>query len=149
MKINKYLKPSQILMQLTATNKHDVLEALVNVLVAREKIPHEMLKEVLNALLERETLTSTGVGYGVALPHVKTSAVDQIRIVFGRSTSGVDFDALDGNPVHLFFLILAPAQQTQEYLKVISAISGLMKDDTIRQRLLTAQSVEELIKACE
>jgi len=146
MKLAKYLKLSQINVELQAENKSAVLEVLVQILVENGQLLGEMVEEVMNKLTERESLTSTGLGYGVGLPHVKTDAVDKIQIVFGRSTKGIDFDALDGNLVHFFFLILAPNTLTDEYLKVISAISGLMKDENIRRRLILAQGAEEIFK---
>ena len=146
MKLAKYLKLSQINVELQAENKSAVLEVLVQILVENGQLLGEMVEEVMNKLTERESLTSTGLGYGVGLPHVKTDAVDKIQIVFGRSTKGIDFDALDGNLVHFFFLILAPNTLTDEYLKVISAISGLMKDENVRRRLILAQGAEEIFK---
>jgi fructose-specific phosphotransferase system IIA component len=146
MKVTKYLKPSQINLELKAQDKQAVIESLVNILVERCDIPKEQVEEVMNALMEREALTSTGLGYGVAFPHVKTNVVREISIAFGRSLKGIDFDALDGNPVHFFFLILAPIKKTEEYLKVLSSISALMKDERIRSSLSAAQSVDEIFK---
>jgi len=144
MKITKFLSPSQIEMELKAPDKQAVIEALVNILVSVGRIPKDKVEEVITALIEREGLTSTGLGYGIALPHVKTDVVTEICIAFGRSTKGIDFEALDGNPVHFFFLILAPPKKTEEYLKTLSSISALMKDEKTRSRLFAAQSVDEV-----
>ncbi len=144
MKITKFLSPSQIEMELKAPDKQAVIEALVNILVSVGRIPKDKVEEVITALIAREGLTSTGLGYGIALPHVKTDVVTEICIAFGRSTKGIDFEALDGNPVHFFFLILAPPKKTEEYLKTLSSISALMKDEKTRSRLFAAQSVDEV-----
>jgi fructose-specific phosphotransferase system IIA component len=146
MKITKFLPASQINIELQAKNEEEVLESLVKILVEHGHVPKEKAEEVKAALLEREALTSTGLGYGIALPHVKTNVVRDICIAFGRSSEGVDFDALDGNPVHLFFLILAPTNKTEEYLKTLSSISALLKNDKIRSQLRAAKSVDDIFK---
>lgn len=144
MKITDYLTPSEVLTDLKSADKLAVLEELSGVLIARGLIPSDRLKDVLACLLDREKLTSTGLGYGLALPHVKTNAVPRIVVVFGRSLKGIDFASLDGNPAHFFFLVLAPPEMTTEYLKVISLISALMKDAANRQRLLQSTTAEEI-----
>ena len=149
MKITNFFKLSQICLELTARDKKEVIEALVKMLIEQGKISKEMFDDVVNALTEREAQISTGLGYGVALPHVTTKAVSQIEIAFGRSSKGIDFDALDGNVVHFFFLILAPTKRPKEYLTAISSISALMKNEKIRHRLLNARSVEEVYKIFE
>lgn len=146
MKVTKFLPASQINIDLKAKNKEEAITSLVNILVEQGLVPKEKVEEVKAALFERETLTSTGLGYGIALPHVKTDTVREICIAFGRSRQGVDFDALDGNPVHLFFLILAPTKKTEEYLKTLSSISALLKNDKIRSQLQAAKSVDEIFK---
>jgi mannitol/fructose-specific phosphotransferase system IIA component (Ntr-type) len=149
MKITKYLKPSLISLKLETGDKRSVIESLLNVLVEKGGLPKERREEVLEALLERESLTSTGLGYGLALPHVRTNAIDKIQIVFGRSTQGMDFEALDGNPAHFFFLVLAPAKEIEEYLRVLSSISLLMKDENNRRSLLQAKTPEEIYKVLD
>ena len=149
MKITKYLRPSLISLKLEAGDKRSVIGSLLNVLVEKGGLPKEKGEEVLEALIERESLTSTGLGYGVALPHVKTNTVDKIQIVFGRSTKGIDFEALDGNPTHFFFLVLAPAKDIEEYLKVLSSISLLMKDENNRRSLIQAKTPEDIYKVLD
>jgi mannitol/fructose-specific phosphotransferase system IIA component (Ntr-type) len=144
MKITNYLNRQQILTDLKSTDKLGVLEELAQVLIDQRQVPAEHREDIIAGLVEREELTSTGLGYGLALPHIKTNAVTKIQIVFGRSVRGIDFASLDGNPTYLFFLVLAPPEMTTEYLKVISVISALMKDADQRQRLLLAKSPEEI-----
>jgi fructose-specific phosphotransferase system IIA component len=146
MKVTKFLPASQIDIELQAKDKEEVISSLVKILVEQGHVPQEKVEEVKAALFEREALTSTGLGYGIALPHVKTDIVREICIAFGRSTKGIDFDALDGNPVHLFFLILAPTNKTEEYLKTLSSISALLKNDKIRSQLQAAKSADEIFK---
>jgi mannitol/fructose-specific phosphotransferase system IIA component (Ntr-type) len=144
MKITHYLPRPQILADLRSADRLGVLEELTQVLVDQGRVPAERRADVVAGLVEREELTSTGLGYGLALPHIKTNAVTKIEIAFGRSVRGIDFASLDGNPAQAFFLVLAPPEMTGEYLKVISLISAFMKDADRRQRLLKAASAEEI-----
>jgi len=145
MKITKYINKDQIILDLKAQAKDEVLEAMLKKFVELGLVPGEMQEDVLAALKERESLTSTGLGYGVALPHVKTDAVSLINIVFARSVQGVEFEALDGNPVQFLFMILAPTKVTDDYLKILSAISALSKDARVRRRMAEAKSVEDIL----
>ena len=146
MKITKFLHLAQINVDFRAKDKKEAIESLVNILVEQRHIPKQKAKEVTTALLEREALTSTGLGHGVALPHVKTDVINEICIAFGRSAEGIDFNALDGNPVRFFFLIIAPTSKAEEYLKTLSSISALVKNDKIRSKLHAAKSADELYK---
>lgn len=146
MKITRYLKPAQISLELKAADKRSVLESLLKILVDLGGIPKDKTEELLKSLIEREAQASTGLGYGVALPHVKTNVVDKIQIAFGRSANGIDFEALDGNPAHFFFLVLAPIKEVCEHLKVLSLISLLMKDKNNRHSLLRAKTPEEIFR---
>ena len=96
--------------------------------------------------MEREELGSTGVGQGVAIPHGKTIAVSDLVSAFGLSKGGVDFDALDGAPVHLFFLLLAPEGAAGSHLKALARISSLLKDKYFRKALIDANSSADVLK---
>ncbi len=144
MKITQFLSRQQILTDLKSTDKRGVLEELTQVLIEQGRVPAERREDIIAGLVEREELTSTGLGYGLALPHIKTNAVAKIQIAFGRSARGINFASLDGNPAQAFFLVLAPPEMTSEYLKVISLISAFMKDTDQRQRLLGTASAEEI-----
>jgi fructose-specific phosphotransferase system IIA component len=145
MKITKYITKNQIILDLKAQTKDEVLETMLKQFVELGLVPGEMQEDVLSALKERESLTSTGLGYGVALPHVKTDAVGLINIVFARSVQGVEFEALDGNPVQFLFMILAPTKVSDDYLKILSTMSALMKDARVRRRLAEAKSAEDVL----
>ena len=149
MNIAKYLAPTQISPDFEAKDKQAAIGSLLKMMVDRGMIPAEKSEETHQALLEREALTSTGLGYGFALPHVRTDAVDRIQIVFARSRKGLDFEALDGNPAHFFFLVLAPTRSMDEYLKVISLISSCMKNENTRKRLASARTAEEIFRIFE
>jgi PTS system nitrogen regulatory IIA component len=94
--------------------------------------------------LERERLGSTGIGGGIAIPHGKLGALKSLLMAFGRSRKGVEFDAMDGKPTHLFFLLLAPEDSTGAHLKMLARISRSLKNSVFRERLMTAADGREL-----
>jgi len=100
---------------------------------------------VLGILLERERLGSTGIGDGIAIPHGKLRNLDQPLLAFGRSRRGVDFKALDGRPVKLFFLLIAPEEAIGLHLKMLARISRILKDPAVRTRLLDAPDVAAML----
>jgi nitrogen PTS system EIIA component len=95
-------------------------------------------------LLERESLGSTGIGEGMAIPHGRSKEVKKILASFGRSLPGLDFQSLDGKPTHLFFLLIAPENSAGIHLKALAQISRLMKDQAFRKRLMEANSPDEV-----
>ena len=97
-------------------------------------------------LLERERISTTAIGEGVAIPHGKLPGVERVLGVFARSLQGVDFSSLDGGPTHLFFVLIAPESAAADHLKALARISRLLKDETFRRRLLTGQTGEELYR---
>ncbi|HSG98738.1 MAG TPA: PTS sugar transporter subunit IIA, partial [candidate division Zixibacteria bacterium] len=100
--------------------------------------------QLLKDVQDRESLVTTGVGYGVAFPHAKTRATKGIVIVFGRSADGIDFDAIDGKPVTLFFMIAAPEDAIGAHLNVMARLSYMMKVEENRNRLMQVSSPAEL-----
>ncbi len=142
MRLEDVLKEDYVIEDLKATEKREVLDELVTALCSKvEGLDRE---KVLQALLEREKLGSTGIGFGVAIPHGKVKGISGIKVSFGRSKRGVDFNAMDDRPVHLFFLIVAPENSTVAHLKVLASISNLLKDSVIRKRLVRASSRKEI-----
>ena len=96
-------------------------------------------------LKRRESLGSTGIGKGIAIPHGRSLAVNEVRVLFARSTAGVDFEAMDGKPAHLFFLIVAPPQDKRnEYLPLLGRIVELVKEKKLRDKLLACETFEDL-----
>jgi PTS system nitrogen regulatory IIA component len=134
MKLAEYLDSRDIIPNLVSTTKEGVLEELTEKLVERHSAMNR--DEVLRVLLERELLGSTGVGGGIAIPHAKLRRVGKPLVVFGRSMTGVDYDALDGKPVKLFFLLVADTNSVDRYLKLLARISRLLKDRALRDRLM-------------
>ena len=100
--------------------------------------------KVLKVLLERERISTTAIGEGVAIPHGKLNGVERVVGVFARSPEGIDFASLDGAPTHLFFVLVAPENAAADHLKALARISRLLKDEAFRRRLMAGQSSQEL-----
>jgi len=142
MNIIEYLDIAAINPSLQATNKGDALVELTEALLLAE--PDLSKDEVVRVLKEREQLGSTGIGDGVAIPHGKLKDIDKLLLAFGKSTKGVNFDSMDAQPAHLFFLLIAPEESVGVHLKMLARISKLLKNQDLRKRLLAASSSEEV-----
>jgi PTS system fructose-specific IIC component len=142
MKLSKFCEEDLVSFDLKAKTKTGAIEELVD-LASRSTMIRDR-DEVLNAVLEREKLVTTGVGYGVAFPHAKTRALKGIVIAFARSNEGIDFQAMDKKPVQLFFLIAAPEDAIGAHLNVMARLSFLMKSEQNRQKLLNARTAGEV-----
>ena len=147
MNFTEILKRDFILEELEARNQHDVLAELVGVF-AKGGVRFDP-EAMLQVLLERERLGSTGIGEGIAIPHGKLQGLDEILLSFGRSSEGISFDAMDGKPVHLFFLLMAPENSAGLHLKILAKISRMLKDTALRNNLLQAKSKEEIWRIIE
>ena len=142
MKITDFLTIDTIIPALNQDEKNNVLEELANLLsTGRSSLNKE---RVLEVLLERERISTTAIGEGVAIPHGKLAGVDRVLGAFARSPEGVDFASLDGGPTHLFFALIAPENAAADHLKALARISRLLKDEAFRRRLMAGQSAEEL-----
>jgi len=142
MKITEMLKREFVLEELKGTNKEEALAELSGVFkkVGLVMDPEEMLK----ILLARESLGSTGIGDGVAIPHGKMAGLKEMVVSFGRSREGIDFEAMDHSPVHLFFLLMAPENSAGLHLKVLAKISRMLKDPVFRKKLMEAKLHDDL-----
>jgi PTS system nitrogen regulatory IIA component len=139
----QYFSPDLFCASIQATTKRDVLRELVAVASAAGGVRGpELLLEMLE---RRESLGSTGIGKGVAIPHGRSLAVIRMRVVFAIARKGLDFDAVDGKPVKLFFLIVAPPQDKKnEYLPLLGRIAELVQEKKARDRLLKVETYEQL-----
>lgn len=147
MKISELLDPAAIVADMKGTGKKDVLAELTDALLKADVSLDR--DDVLRVLMERERLGSTGIGDGVAIPHGKLKNLDQLRISFGLSRNGVDFDSMDGKPAQLFFLLVAPEESVGVHLKTLARISKLLKSPTVRDRLQSAESAEEIYQVIQ
>jgi PTS system nitrogen regulatory IIA component len=144
MKLSDMLSLDVVEADLKAKDKTGIITEMVDILVKAGKIKEK--EKTISAVLAREELMSTGIGHGVAIPHAKSDTVDKIVAAFGRSKAGVDFKALDGEPVHLFFLLIASENTTSLHIKALARISRLLKHHYVREMLKNSDSSEEILK---
>ncbi len=142
MKIADLLETNFIVPELTSNTKREVLVELARVFPA-DYFSRDY-DDVVNVLLEREKLGSTGIGDGIAIPHGKIVGLNNLILSFGRSIPGIDFNAMDGKPVNLFFLLMAPENSAGLHLKALAKISRMLKDVSFRRRLLEAANRDDI-----
>ena len=142
MRIIDVLDPAAVLPELRGRDKRGALEELSAVMAPDLGVDSEQIVQVL---LDREKLGSTGIGDGIAIPHGKVRGLKQLHIGFGRSREGVDFDAMDGKPTHLFFVLLAQEASVGDHLKMLARISRFLKEPENRKRLLDAETAEDIL----
>ncbi len=146
MKIVEFLQPTAVLDDLAGTTAPAVLGELARPLAAAAKVDAQRLADTL---LEREKLGSTGIGDGVAIPHGKVGGLPVILASFGRSRKGVDFNAIDGKPTHLFFTLFAPENSAGAHLKALARISRIFKNPAFRESILKAADAAEIFRLIE
>jgi nitrogen PTS system EIIA component len=143
-RITDFLTAQAVIPRLAAREKSAVLREMAQGLAAqRESLNAD---QVLQVLWERERISTTAIGEGVAIPHGKLAGIERVLGVFARSPEGVDFAALDGGPTHLFFVLLAPENAAADHLKALARISRLLKDAAFRSRLMEGQTREDIFK---
>jgi PTS system nitrogen regulatory IIA component len=141
MKISEFLHPSDVLGELAGSTAQDVLAELCSPVAATSAVDP---KTLLDSLLAREKLGSTGIGDGVAIPHSKVPGLPVLRASIGRSKAGVDFGAIDSKPAHLFVALFAPATGTGLHLHALSRISRILKNPSFRESLMAAPNAAEI-----
>ncbi len=146
-KVSELLQPAAIILNLQSKEKNEVISELAAPLIAEGLVTDE--KEFIGAILRRENLESTGIGFGVAIPHARTNAVKNTVLAFGRSEAGVDFSSLDGKLSYLIFLIAAPEAMKREYIWTLAKLSSLLRRNEVRKGLNTAQTVDEVYAVIE
>ena len=139
------LSPDSTIVDLKGDTKEEIIAELVDSLSASEAISDR--DKVLQAVLEREKIMSTGIGDGIAIPHGKSDSVVKLVAALGTQRRGVDFEALDGEPAYVFFLLVSPANVSGPHIKALARISRLLKNDDFKKKLITASSPEEIISA--
>jgi PTS system nitrogen regulatory IIA component len=142
--LTELLSPDRVVVPLTARDKAGVIAELTRHLVDHSGGEFD---EVLGAVEEREAVLSTGIGFGVAIPHARSSAVQELSVVCGLSAEPVPFDSIDGEPVRLFFLIVGPESSAGQHVKLLSRIARLVRRDNLRQQLCEAGTPQEFYAA--
>jgi len=142
LKIADFLTASRIIPSLKATDKKGALKEMADWMACED--PALDARRLFDILLEREKISTTAIGEGVAIPHGKAPGVKQVRGLLARSSQGVDFDSLDGGLTHLFFVLVAPEDSAADHLKALARISRLLKDSDFRLRLMKEKSAAEI-----
>jgi nitrogen PTS system EIIA component len=146
MKILDYLHKETIITDLKSSDKKGVLEELA---LPVSMITNSNPTDVAKVLMERESLGSTGIGGGIGIPHGKMRGLNALVMGVGLSIKGVDFDAMDNKPTHIFFLILTPEDSAGLHLVILARISKILKEDAFKQKILTANRSEDVIRIIE
>lgn len=146
MRLREFFSEDGINLNLRSTTKDEVLKELVGLLKLDDKAGQTLVK----MLKRRETLGSTGIGQHIAIPHCRALAVNHLRVAFGRKLQGIDFNAIDGKPVHYFFLIVAPPLEvSNQYLPVLGKIAQFAKEPDVPERLAKLADPQELLRLLE
>jgi fructose-specific phosphotransferase system IIA component len=136
------MRDSLILLDLEANTKKEAITKIVDAMQKNEVV--SKAPKFLEAVFERESLGSTAIGKGMALPHARTQYIDQITITMARLKNGIDFSAADGKPVNLLFLLGTPLKAVGEYLSVLAKLSKILKNDKTREKILKAESPSQV-----
>ena len=145
MTLGNLLTVHQILPDMKATERWSAIVELVELLVAQGQVKPADRDTVLAALRQREETMSTGIGFGIAIPHASSDRVEKVVAAFGRSSTGIEFDSLDNAPVKFIVLFVVPKDQFQTHLRTLAAIAKFLNDRSTRDRLSAAGSPEEIL----
>ncbi|MGC9315609.1 MAG: PTS sugar transporter subunit IIA [bacterium] len=141
--VTDFLSRRAIRIPLDSQSKAAVLEELVDLLCNVYDL--DMKGEILEAVLEREELMSTGVGYGIAIPHAKLASINSSKLVGGIAASGIDFDSVDMQPAKIFFLLVSPRNGSGDHVRILSGLSRILHSPDVREEVINSSTPEELI----
>ena len=145
MTLGNLLTIHQIIPEMKTTERWSAIVELVDLLVAQQQVKPEDRDVVLAALRQREETMSTGIGFGIAIPHASSDRVEKVVAAFGRSATGIEFDSLDNAPVKFIVLFVVPKDQFQTHLRTLAAIAKFLNDRGTRDRLAAAATAEEIL----
>ena len=143
MRLTDLLSPESIKIPLEGKNKLSVIEELVDLLIGSNQLSER--RPTLDAILKREELMSTGIGNGIAIPHGKSKGAENLVLAFGLSTEGIDFDSLDGQPVHICFLLVVPENVSGPHVRALPRISRLLQHIEFRRALMECSTPAQVI----
>jgi mannitol/fructose-specific phosphotransferase system IIA component (Ntr-type) len=149
MTLASLLSEDQIIPELTATDRWQALEEIVSRLIEKGHLDAAYREEAIAALRHREDTMSTGIGFGIAIPHASCDAVKEVTACFARSKAGVDFESLDEKPVHYIVLFLVPKDQFQTHLRTLAAIAKFLNDPVVRGELASAPDAAAILQVFE
>ena len=142
MKILDVLQKESIISDLKSQDKKGILEELVAPIASITGVNN---KDLVRVLMDREQLGSTGIGGGIGIPHGKLKQLESLALGFGLSRKGVDFESMDNQPTHIFFLLVTPENSTGLHLKMLARISRILKHDQFKEKLLSAANTDEIL----
>ena len=145
MKFADFVSREAIRADLSADDKESVIREMVQALLEAHKVPSEEFESIVKAIMKREELGSTGIGRGVAVPHTKHPSVDRLVGTVAVSSEGVDFSSLDGEKVHLFFLLISPPDRPGDHLRALENVSRQLRDETFCRFLKQAKNSEDIV----
>src|ERR1041385_471832 len=145
MSLADILSAEQIIPEMRATERWAAIVELIDLLVGQNKINPPDRDSILASLKQREETMSTGIGFGIAIPHASSDRIEEVVASFGRSSQGIEFDALDNAPVKFVVLFIVPKNQFQTHLRTLASIAKLLNDRSVRERLASAKSAEEIL----
>lgn len=149
MTLGNLLTIDRIIPEMKAAERWSAIVELTDLIVSQGQIKPEDRDVVLAALRAREETMSTGIGFGIAIPHASSERVQQVVAAFGRSTTGIEFDSLDNAPVKYIVLFVVPKDQFQVHLRTLAAIAKFLNDRSVRERLGSAGSAQEILQIFE
>jgi fructose-specific phosphotransferase system IIA component len=141
--VSDILDPQCVILELDARKKEDAIRELVGLFANTGKVSR--VEDCVTAILEREKISTTGIGHGIAIPHRLVAGVNEIMMAVGRKGKGVPFDSIDGKPAHLIFLVVGPSGRHNDYLKILSKLSRLLSDRTFFEALMKVQNADEAL----
>jgi len=145
MSLASLLSAEQIIPEMKATERWSAIVELIDLLVSLGKIKTEDRDSILASLKQREETMSTGIGFGIAIPHASSDRIEEVVASFGRSSQGIEFDALDNAPVKFVVLFIVPKNQFQTHLRTLASIAKFLNDRSIRESLGSARSAAEIL----
>jgi mannitol/fructose-specific phosphotransferase system IIA component (Ntr-type) len=149
LRLGNLLELRTIVAEMRATNRWDALDELLDALVVAGQVAPANRDAVAEALKARERMTSTGLGLGIAIPHAQMPLVDHVVAAFGRSTQGIDFESLDGQPVKLVVLFLIPKGQFQQHLRTLAGIARMLNDKAFRTELEQSRDAAAILDSIQ
>ena len=145
MDLGDILTKEQIITDLQAADRWQAIDELINNLVSTGKIKSENHASIAAVVKKRESSMSTGIGFGIAIPHASSDRIEEVVAAFGRSSQGIEFDALDNAPVKFVVLFIVPKNQFQTHLRTLASIAKFLNDRSVRERLGAAKSADEIL----
>lgn len=149
MTLANLLSESQIVPEMVSEERWDAISELVDCLIKADRFDPEDREGILDAIRQREQTMSTGIGFGIAIPHTSSDKVDEVVAAFGRSVKGVQFESLDGQPVFFIVLFVVPKDQFQTHLRTLAAIAKFLNDKTVRDELGSASNAAAILQVFE